>query len=294
MNLVRSIAVTHKGLVRQANEDHCAEHAAAGLWVVCDGMGGHADGAFASRLVTDRLLAVPADTETARLPGLVRSTLVAANADLRRHSEENLLDISGTTAVVLLIRDGHFAVLWVGDSRIYRWRRGALEQLTRDHSWVEEQVEAGLMTPAQAAASPRRNTLTRAVGADETLEVDLRHGPVATDDLFLLCSDGLTRVVDDAAIAATLAALAPDDLAGAADALLQQCLDGGAPDNVTLVLVQVDGTETDLMQTVELRLSSRDDDGHLTGGGDGDDSSPGAQAGGAVIEGGEPVEQDGR
>jgi protein phosphatase len=142
--------------------------------------------------------------------------------------------------VALLVHEAHYACVWAGDSRGYLYRRGALTPLTRDHSLVQELVDSGAMTAAEARRSNRRNVITRAVGIDAVLELDMRQDPLEPGDLFLLCSDGLTGVLEDDEIAAAFAQAS--DLGACADGLIEQSLRRGAPDNVTLVLVRAEAS----------------------------------------------------
>lgn len=233
-----SAALSHKGLVRRGNEDAFVEHPAAGVWAVCDGMGGHADGAVASGLVARSLAGIAPPASGQALLACVRAVLDQCNRSLTARANG---DISGTTAAILLTHGRHYAGLWVGDSRLYLLRRGRLSRLTTDHSWAQEQMDAGRLTTAEAAASPYANMLTRAIGAADGVTPDLCHGAMEPGDLFLLCSDGLTRLVPDEEMAGLL--VPAGDLAGLAARLLALCLERGAPDNVTVVLVTA--TEND-------------------------------------------------
>ncbi len=140
----------------------------------------------------------------------------------------------GSTAVALYLSDRQFACLWAGDSRIYLLRDGALLQLTRDHTQVQEMVDRGLLSPAEAKHHPMSHVLSRAVGVEETLQLDAISDEAAPRDIFLLCSDGLTGLVSDGEIADTLSRLPVN---AACNRLLEMVLDRGAPDNVTIVAV---------------------------------------------------------
>jgi serine/threonine protein phosphatase Stp1 len=136
----------------------------------------------------------------------------------------------------LAIADGHFHCFWAGDSRAYRVRDGAIRRISRDHSLVQDLVDAGMLPANEAEGHVNANVITRAVGVAEVLDVDSSTGDALSGDLFLLASDGLTRVVDDQEILAQLAAKSPDD---AADALVDMVLARGAPDNVSLIITRV-------------------------------------------------------
>ena len=229
-------AVSDQGRVRKVNQDAFLDRPDLGLWAVADGMGGHTDGAIASSALVEGLgsLAHP------RLLGsgarLMERTLESVNRQLLDRAQQTAAgDLIGSTIVSLLALGDHCALLWVGDSRIYRLRDGVLQQLTTDHSQVQVMVDEGLLHPDLAENHPLSNVLLRAVGSDEPMPIDRRIERLRDGDRYLLCSDGLFRELDSDAIAATLAASPP---AEAARALVQQACDHGARDNVTAVAVQ--------------------------------------------------------
>jgi protein phosphatase len=233
---VRAGAATHVGLKRERNEDSLILRPEAGLWAVADGMGGHGGGDVASRMAVDALAGVPvAPTGEERLAA-VEAAAAAASDRMRAYAQAQGREIVGSTVVALLIFGAHFACLWCGDSRAYLWRAGALRQLTRDHSEAQALVDRGVLDPDEAKHWPRRNVLTRALGATDTL--DLVSDRWAANDRFLLCSDGLTAHCDDADIAA---ALAGDDPQAACDQLVALTLQHGASDNVTAIALHCVG-----------------------------------------------------
>jgi serine/threonine protein phosphatase PrpC len=232
---VESAAATHVGKVRRINEDACLDRAELGLWAVADGVGGWHAGDRASRLVVELLAAIERSSGTPELPAAVRARLEHANALLQREAAESGRP-SATTVVVLLISGRQFVCAWAGDSRLYLWRGGRLRQVTRDHTEAQAMADAGLMTLEQAERVAGRNAIARAVGAAETLELELREEPVEDGDVFLLCTDGLTKMLCDEEIAARLADTAPGP---AVQALLDQSLERGAIDNVTIVAVRL-------------------------------------------------------
>jgi serine/threonine protein phosphatase PrpC len=197
-------------------------------------MGGHERGDVASRLVADRLGHLPPTSNGQELLSAVRATLADCHRELREQAAGSLC---GCTVVVLLAVDAHFACLWAGDSRLYRLRAGRFDQLTHDHSLVQELIDQGQLTPEAARTHPWRNRITRAVGIGERLELDAVQDRILPGDRFLLCTDGLTGELEDEEIAATLAGGAPEP---AADALIALALERGARDNVTLVIVEPD------------------------------------------------------
>lgn len=229
-----SAARTHEGLVRAINEDACLSRPEHRLWAVADGMGGHAVGDFASRLVIDGLSRIGPNDDLAAMIDETRERLHTANRLLRTEAVMRDVPIIGSTVVVLLANGWHCACLWAGDSRIYLFRSGTLRQLTRDHNKLEELKAQGLQVEEYHVP---RNLITRAVGAAETLEVDETVIEVFDGDVFLLCSDGLTNELSDADIAQ---ALIRGHCEQAADELLRQALERGGHDNVSVIVVRAD------------------------------------------------------
>lgn len=227
-----SVAATHAGRVRHLNEDACLNHPDVGLWAVADGMGGHAAGDVASRLVIDELGAISDFSSAFAFRRAVRSALLNANGRLQLG--DDVLDLAGSTVVALIAHGGHYACIWAGDSRAYVLRRGRLERITRDHSLVQEMVDAGSLTAGEARLHRHRNIVTRAVGAAEVLELDGVYGRIEPGDRFLLCSDGLCTVLNDEDLRVNLSAPLA---ATAAQNLMRAALDGGAPDNVTHIVI---------------------------------------------------------
>jgi serine/threonine protein phosphatase PrpC len=227
-------ARSHVGCVRQINEDRALDRPDLALWAVADGMGGHDAGDRAAQMIIDSLGEANGARSGWGLLDDIRLRLFEANATLVARGRMSGRT-SGATIVVLVARQGRCAWLWAGDSRGYRFRDGVLTRVTRDHSYVQELVDAGALTPADARAHPRANVVTRAVGADQTLEIELRHDTVQSGDMLLLCSDGLTGMLDDSEIGQILASYAVEQ---AADQLIAAALAKGARDNVTVVLVQ--------------------------------------------------------
>ena len=229
---------TDVGLKRKINEDSILVETGRGLWAVADGMGGHEAGEVASTMVTDALRCVPNAAGVDELAGKIVDTLDAVNRDLialaRSAAHGQTI---GTTVVGLAIADGSFCCIWLGDSRAYRLRDGQLSRLTRDHSLVQDLVDAGMLTSEEAETHANANLITRAVGVAEEIRPDTVSGDVAPGDRFLLASDGLTRVVPDDQLAAQLRAARPDK---AADTLLEMALAGGAPDNVSLIVIGIE------------------------------------------------------
>ena len=227
---------THVGLKRKINEDSLLAETARGLWVVADGMGGHDAGEVASNMVIDALRCLPVTADVDALAAAAVGTLREVNRELIELARAGgRRQTIGTTVVGLAIADGAFRCFWLGDSRAYRLRAGAIERLSRDHSVVQELVDAGMLRADEADSHENANLITRAVGVAETADIDVAGGEVRSGDIYLLASDGLTRVVPDAELATELARGTPDE---AADRLIDLVLARGAPDNVTLIIVK--------------------------------------------------------
>jgi len=253
--------LSHRGRVRHTNQDACAALPEQGVFVVCDGMGGAAGGEVASHLATEAFLnslsqaprisrkaassnpqndvdPYPANHPHTRL----RQAICAANhAVFQRAQKLRTLRGMGTTLVSLLwdeaARDPTLWLAHVGDSRCYLFRHGELHQLTRDHSLVEEQVRAGLLHRSQAAHSPIRNIITRAIGSQPEVEPEIAAHTSEPGDLYLLASDGLTRELTDAQIADILTRASALALEPTCQALIEAADKKGGRDNITVLLV---------------------------------------------------------
>lgn len=230
-----SQAATHRGKVREMNEDALFAHGDAGTWAVADGMGGHDSGDLASATIVDALGAMHLEAEfddsLGRLCGLIQQanrTLVTATEARPRHLRP------GSTVVALLLQDEEGGVVWAGDSRLYRLRDGVLEQLTRDHSQIQDLLDQGLVDEHKAELHPLAHVITQAIGFDMPAQLETRRFTVEPGDRFLLCSDGLNRVVEHGEIRDELA---QTPLAERAARLIDLALARGAPDNVTVVCV---------------------------------------------------------
>ena len=246
---------TDKGLRRSSNEDSHCERSDIGLFVVADGMGGHVAGEVASRLAVDAIQTFIGETahadrnRTWPFPfepsiSLEANRLKAAFRLANRKIAQAIADSSdlrgmATTASAFLAGAASACVAHVGDSRVYVLRDGKLEQLTHDHSWVEEQVRAGTMSPSAARQHPWRNVVTRALSGGEDPEVDVTDFRPKPGERYLLCSDGLFSVVGDQQIAQILGD--PDKpLQDICAALIEAANTGGGPDNITALVLEVD------------------------------------------------------
>lgn len=238
-----SAAATDRGRVRTANEDAFGLSREDGVFLVCDGMGGAAAGEVASGMAVSvflkRLAGWAKDEETRRSPAsrLQEAIVLANRAIYCKAAKDFRLHGMGTTLVALAIEGDSAWVAHVGDSRCYRWRRGALEQCTLDHSLVEEQVRMGAITEEEAARSPLRNVITRAVGSQRTVTADIEQLPVEPGDLFVLCSDGLTGELSAEEMGSILAQ--ESDLGSACAKLIGAANKSGGRDNITCLLVRI-------------------------------------------------------
>jgi protein phosphatase len=230
-------AATHVGKLRQQNEDSYLVLPSSGVWAVADGMGGHSAGDLASSTLVGELKRIPPPSSAPDLLADCEARIVDANSWLRKISEERPGYVIGTTVAVLLVYAEFFACVWAGDSRIYRIRQSKIEQLSVDHTEVQELLSDGKMTAEEARSWPRRNVITRAIGTYDDLELEMTNGTLDDGDVFIICSDGLTTHVEDREILA-LAKNYPAQRA--CDFLVKMTLDRGATDNVTVVIVRFD------------------------------------------------------
>jgi serine/threonine protein phosphatase PrpC len=233
----RTAGASHVGKVRELNEDSVLARPEIGVWVVADGMGGHGGGDVASRSVVTALESLRPQRSGAALLGEFETRIARVNDELRELARSRGAAVVGATLVAVLIHGAHFACVWCGDSRAYLLRAGALTQITRDHSEVQELIERGVLNKEEAKTWPRRNVVTRALGAADQVELEIVDRPALAGDRFLLCSDGLTNHVEDAEMAVLLAA---DDPQKACDDLLALTLQRGGRDNVSLIVVVCD------------------------------------------------------
>jgi serine/threonine protein phosphatase PrpC len=226
---------THVGRVRTVNEDNHLADPARGIWLVADGMGGHANGRLASETVVRAVESVGAPASAPDLLARFKDRIHRANAeliDLAAGEEED--SVIGATMVALLVFSGHYACVWSGDSRVYLVREGSITQLSKDHTEVQELLDRGAIGPAEAKLWPRRNVVTKAIGVFDEPSLDIVHGEIHPDDVFVLCSDGLTGHVEDEEILEKASRLSPQE---ACDALIALTLERGAKDNVTVIVV---------------------------------------------------------
>ncbi|HEX4058534.1 MAG TPA: PP2C family serine/threonine-protein phosphatase [Galbitalea sp.] len=237
----KSAAVSHVGKIRANNQD--SGYAGTYLFVVADGMGGHAGGDVASAIAVHRIAEVDQKFDSAEDAAFaLQSALIAANSLLAETVfEHDELTGMGTTVSGLIRVDAEIAMAHIGDSRIYRYRKGKLEQVSTDHTFVQRLVDSGRITPEEAAVHPRRSVLMRVLGdVDAAPEIDTRVFDTEPGDRWLICSDGLSSYVTDDKMEHVLHTVHPAQ--DAAERLIKESLDQGAPDNVTVVLVDIDET----------------------------------------------------
>lgn len=232
----KSFGKTDTGLVRAHNEDSMLANDPSGLWLVFDGMGGHENGALASQTAASAFdkFEVPEDFEDAVTT--VADRIHTVNAVLADVAAKKDISKMGTTAVGLLLRDKRFAAVWVGDSRAYIFRSGGLFQLTVDHTHVQDLLDEGILSAEDAKGHPMSHVLTRALGVEPEVQVDIVHDEAEPNDRFLLCSDGLSGPVSDEEIRQIMALPDPQQIV---EELIARAHANGAPDNVTAIVVEI-------------------------------------------------------
>lgn len=237
---------TDVGIVRSGNEDNYIMHPERGVFIVADGMGGHAAGEVASEMaarIIGQQMGDPAGLSEAAAATRMRDAIQQANGSifertLTEHDKRGM----GTTATALAFLDGgQYLIGQVGDSRAYLLRDGTLHQLTKDHSYVQEQVDAGYLSPEEARTHPYSNVITRCVGANSDVAPDTYLGAARVGDLLLLASDGLTGMIDDPDLHRIL--VASRDLTVLSDELISEANRRGGLDNITVILVLVEAVE---------------------------------------------------
>jgi len=254
MMRISSAAASHPGLRREDNEDAYCVRADLGLYMVADGMGGHAAGEVASRMAVEVIEAFVNDTRDADINrtwpfpydrslsldgNRLKAAFRLANRRLGAAMDANdALRGMATTAAVVLFGKQTPVVAHVGDSRIYLWRDGALQQVTEDHSWVSEQVRAGVLSEVDARRHPWRNVVTRALSGGDDPDVEISPVELEKGDRLVLCSDGLSGVVPKNRLEAIVAR--PDRLEAICQALIDAANEAGGPDNITVAVLQVD------------------------------------------------------
>lgn len=252
--VLRVVGQSDPGLLRERNEDALGCDPANGVMVLADGMGGYQAGEVASTLAVNAIMhriqqraSDPANASVDEHSGcrqagmLLHDAVLEANTQIYERARANAsLHGMGTTVVAVFFHGDWVSIAHVGDSRLYRLRAGHLEQLTSDHSVLQEMIDSGLCTPEQARHSPKRNLVTRALGVSPEVNVDVRELLVQSGDLFLLCSDGLTDMLEDEQLIEPLLGHAPQR---AAVRLIQAANAAGGHDNISVILVEANPPE---------------------------------------------------
>jgi protein phosphatase len=228
-------AATHVGAVRRINEDHYLVRPDSGIWAVADGMGGHEAGDVASATVIEALDAIEPSQSSADLLARCEASIAGATDRLMEIGGTRGGITMGTTLAVLLAYSDQYACVWVGDSRVYLVRAGTIEQLSRDHTEVEEFIANGTLTRDEAKNWPRRNVITRAIGTYGEAELDVKRGILQPDDVFVICSDGLTGCVENEEIRDCVEM---NTSQAACDTLVELALARNVDDNVTVIVVR--------------------------------------------------------
>ena len=233
---VRHGSLSHAGRVRTLNEDRCFAAPEMGVYAIADGMGGHEAGDVASTAVVEALATIGTAVTANDLLARLEDRMLHAHAAIRAVGAARG-QVVGTTVAILIVFGEDFACLWAGDSRIYRIRAGAITQLTRDHTEAQALVDSGALTAEEARTWPRRNVITRAVGAQPEPELELFNSVLEAGDTFVLCSDGLTAHAADDEILRHAEGADPQ---AACAALVDLALERGGVDNVSVVCVRFD------------------------------------------------------
>lgn len=226
---------TDVGCRRSVNEDSFLSRPDCGLWVVSDGMGGHAAGDFASQTIVSELNSIGMSASPDDLQARFMERITRANATIYHHAATLQRGTIGATLVALLVHGEDYACIWSGDSRIYLLRDGQFVQQTRDHTELRMLLDSGAISEEEAENWPRKNVITRAIGVTEAPQCDVVSGKLVLDDVFILCSDGLTEHLTDAEIGEIAGSLPPKD---ACDAMIRLTLERGAKDNVTVIAMR--------------------------------------------------------
>ena len=235
---VTSFGITDVGKAREHNEDSMLDRGEIGLWVVADGMGGHAKGDVASQMIVDAMKKVHEGVKLESYIDDIEERLLDANQRLVAKARESEKKTTiGSTVVLLLAYENYCVYAWAGDSRLYRLRDKELRQMTTDHSQVEVYVEQGLISREEAAVHPHGNMITRAVGAAEVLYLDMDIQEMKSGDRYLLCSDGLTKHTNDLEFEDMLQSGTPEVCC---QGMINQTLGRGAGDNVTAIIIDVE------------------------------------------------------
>ncbi len=233
-----SNGVTHTGHVRTRNEDSILVHADENVWIVADGMGGHHAGDFASQTITNNLSLFKQHASLEDNILLLEENILNSNSIIRKKSFKLGRNATiGSTIVCVYIWHNLMFVLWAGDSRLYRYRDGKLERLTEDHSYVEELVRMGKIEARDAEEHPAANVVLKAVGIDDRLCMDLEYYELQDGDIYIVCSDGLYKDLEEQKITPIIESH-PEDMNELSQALLASALDAGGSDNTSIITLK--------------------------------------------------------
>lgn len=236
---INSNGITHTGHVRTRNEDSYLVLNEENLWVVADGMGGHQAGDFASHSITQNLGLFKQAMSLDDTILILEENIINSNALIRKKAETLGKNTTiGATVVCVYIWRNHLFTFWAGDSRLYRFRDDQLSRLTEDHSYVEELVKMGKIEARDAEAHPAANVVLRAVGIDDILCLDFEYFDLQDGDIFIICSDGLYKDLDEAKILPIIQHN-KDNMEVLAQALLSSSLDAGGTDNTSIITIKV-------------------------------------------------------
>jgi serine/threonine protein phosphatase PrpC len=236
---ITSNGVTHTGHVRTRNEDSILLLPEESLWIVADGMGGHQAGDFASQTITQNLGLFKQQPSIDDSILLLEENVINSNTIIRRKSEKlGKTTTIGSTLVCLHIWRNYAFTFWAGDSRLYRFRDNNFERLTEDHSYVEELVKMGKIEAKDAESHPAANVVLKAVGIDDTLRMDFDYFELLEDDIYIICSDGLYKDMNEEEIKPVILSNT-DDMDSLAQALLVSSLNAGGTDNTSIITLKV-------------------------------------------------------
>tara|TARA_B100001142_G_scaffold236633_1_gene235118 strand:+ start:453 stop:1202 length:750 start_codon:yes stop_codon:yes gene_type:complete len=233
-----SYGITDVGKMRKHNEDSLLESSESGMWLVADGMGGHTAGDVASQLIVNSLKKIHKGLSLERYIDDIEDALICVNEKLiEKGNEKGKKTIVGSTVVIMLAYDKYCIYLWAGDSRLYRLRDSQLQQMTIDHSQVEQYIEQGLITREEAIVHPHGNMITRAVGATSSFFLDMGIQEMKKGDRYLLCSDGLNKHTEDFEFQEILGNGTVKEIC---KEMIEMTLNRGAGDNTTAIVIDID------------------------------------------------------
>ena len=243
---ISSNGVTHTGNVRSKNEDSILVHADENLWIVADGMGGHHAGDFASQTITNNLSLFKQHASLDDNILLLEENILNSNSIIRKKSLKLGRNATiGSTVVCVYVWSNYLFAFWAGDSRLYRYRENTFERLTEDHSYVEELVRMGKLEARDAEDHPAANVVLRAVGIDDHLCMDFEYFELQDEDIFIICSDGLYKDLEEEKIAPIIESN-PQDMTELTASLLSSALNAGGTDNTSIIAMKIYGQESNV------------------------------------------------